>query len=209
MCKVQMMPIKDILLTLPTIENVFPALAGQSSLNDPTIFRMHEDNWRQIEFVHSSLRDKIQSELTAIQHIFAEQRGPNGHGFKALHVRKLITDPLPQAISLKDVTALLPPNASTFQGVSELRQIGLVQGGFAYALGGLVIYGQQVDGAVKNLGIHQQRNPSAPNIPALIASFEQVLSHYNLYLVDWCSMLVIGSNSGRMREYLEALLHAS
>src|SRR5215510_6309182 len=41
--KVQTMPVKDILMTLPTIENVFPALSGQSALNDPAIFRMHED----------------------------------------------------------------------------------------------------------------------------------------------------------------------
>lgn len=207
--KVQMMPVKNILMTLPTLENEFPALVGTSSLNDPAIFRMHEDDWRQIEFVHQSLREDIQIELAAIEKIFKEHRGPNGRGFTTLHVRKQIPQPLPFPIMLKDIMALLPAPTQQYQGMSELRQMGLVKDGFAFAIGALALYGQQADGQVMRFGIHHLRHDTPNDIPALAAAFDQILSRYELYLVDWCSTLVITPNSGRALQYLDSLLGSS
>jgi hypothetical protein len=63
-----MMDPRDILFTMPTLENAVPtALSPCTPAQE--CYQMHEDDWRQFEFVHASFASEMADELAAIDRI--------------------------------------------------------------------------------------------------------------------------------------------
>ena len=56
------------------------------------VLELHEDDWRQVEFVSIVLRDDIEADLASVREIYEQHR--KGPGFDQIHVRKRITQPL-------------------------------------------------------------------------------------------------------------------
>lgn len=88
--RVEAMDPSQILFSLPTIEDAVPSsndhpLSGQA-------FSIHEDEWRQLEFVSRSFAAQVEAECEQIRAVRAQ--ATNGPGFNRIHVRRAIAHPL-------------------------------------------------------------------------------------------------------------------
>jgi hypothetical protein len=167
---IEMVDPNTILFSLPTIENTMPPMSpGDATCN------MHEDDWRQHELVSARFEPEIAAELADIRKIHEDRTGP---GFKNIHVRSRIPEPLGgREVSLAALTAAL--GAPAREAVSLAG--GVVTGGFAYAIGGGYLYGREDGGLVRELGVARGTDPSG------LAAFART---NQLVLVDWCAASV-------------------
>src|SRR5579885_2574053 len=58
---------QDILYSLPTICDAIPAIAEGSTKLRKRVFELHEDDWRQREFISVDHRDAIEAEFASIE----------------------------------------------------------------------------------------------------------------------------------------------
>jgi hypothetical protein len=176
----------DILFSLPTIESCTPALAEGSSSAGKDAFALHEDGWRQVEFVALRHQDAIGRCLSAIRRVHAEAW--TGMGFKTLHVRREVPRPLEGlALSLETVGRIVP-GSRALGGLTYEGARGLIAGGFAFVLPSSVrLFGLAEEapaGALTVLGVApgDRPGPAAAEAEAL-ADFA---APHGLCLVDWC-----------------------
>lgn len=89
-----MMNPDDIWFTTPTISNEFPQLTTKTKETEFDIF-IHEDDYRQNEFLKESSLPQIQEEFNAIKDIWANHSKKSGEStlFKNCHVRKSVGSP--------------------------------------------------------------------------------------------------------------------
>lgn len=195
---------KDILYSLPTICDAIPALAPGSERRGKQVFEIHEDDWRQVEFVSRSHKSAIDAQLAEIRRIYDEASIDNGRflAFKELALRSKLTTPISSQIPLSQLLSVFP-NSSPYEGVSYPKELGLVAGGFAFRLAGLTIYGQAVDDLVQTLALHAGPG-NIEGIPGLVPAFTSLMSRYDLYLVDWCTMTLLAPASEAIEGYLQA-----
>ena len=167
---IEMVDPKTILFSLPTIENTMPPLEpGDAAC------MMHEDDWRQHELVSSRFEPEIAAELADIRKVHEDREGM---GFKTIHVRSRIPEPLGgRTITLADLTAAL--GDPTREGVSLGGSA--VTGGFAFAIGDGHVYGREDGGLVREIGVDHGTDPSG------LAAFARA---NQLVLVDWCAASV-------------------
>jgi hypothetical protein len=158
--KIVMVDPKAILFSLPTLETTQPPLHPGDLANALSI---HEDTWRQIELVARRFEPEIAAERSAIHAVMLER---SGAGYKRLHVRERIPEPL-AGVGLE---------LASLYSATELRPLAigtqLVAGGFAY---GDAIYGRAVDGVVTAL--------CALADPAVL---QAIAVEHDLVVVDWC-----------------------
>lgn len=138
----QMVNPKDISFSLPTITNrMFPVRKGDS-LDGMLV--IHEDDWRQIEFVSEKLAAEVESEIQNIRTIYETKR--RGVGFTGLHVRKLIEKPIEEGAIPYDAVKKQFTVSKEFAGFgvggSGDGGIGIAENGFAFETAdGLQFYG--------------------------------------------------------------------
>jgi len=202
--QVMLMPAKNILYTLPTICDEVPSIAKDTSKQGRNVFELHEDDWRQIEFVSHSYREVIGLQFSEINRIFNEQSIDNGEflSFRELYIRKEISKPIQYHLTLKELSAALPESVFRYDGVAYIQVDGLIGGGFAFDVESLIVYGQHIDGLVNILGV-QFDNRKMSRYDAVIASFMKIMSTYNLYLIDWCKVTGVNADVARLRKYFE------
>jgi hypothetical protein len=92
--KVEMMNPNDIWFTTPTISNEFPQTIAKTKETDYDIY-IHEDNYRQNEFLNVSSLPLIQEEFSRIKDIWKNHRKKSEEYtlFKNCHVRETIGSP--------------------------------------------------------------------------------------------------------------------
>jgi hypothetical protein len=171
---------------LPTICDAIPAIAPGTTRQGKSVFEIHEDDWRQIECISTSYRSAIDSQLAEIQRIYAEESRDNGSflAFKHIFIRSQITAPISSEIPLSQLLAMLPEH-HPYEGVSYPKEMGLIDGGFACKLAGLIVYGQAIGGFVQTLALHA--DPAKLEVvPELAPALSSIMSRCDLYLVDWC-----------------------
>jgi hypothetical protein len=196
LAKVTYMNPKDILYSLPTICDAIPAIAEGSTRLGKQVFALHEDDWRQVEFISQGYKNAIEREFAGIERIFQEasKETDSFRAFTELHVRSLIPQPLAGPLALDQLAALLPPERSAYEGIAYQRQEGLLEGGFAWQAGPLVLYGQQSDGFMTALGI--QIASGAPALsPGFVTALAVFMDAHHLYLVDWCNTTLIPADA--------------
>jgi hypothetical protein len=138
----QMVDPKDILFSLPTInDRLFPIRKGDS-LDGMLV--IHEDDWRQIEFVSEKFAAQVESEIQSIRTIYETKR--RGVGFTGLHVRKLIENPIEKGAIPYDALKKLFTVSKEFSGFGVggfgNGDIGIGENGFAFETeDGLQFYG--------------------------------------------------------------------
>jgi hypothetical protein len=162
----------NILYSLPTIANLLP-------VTDPTApsagrLELHEDEWRQIEYVDRALRSMVERELAWVRRIHAEHR--SGPGFTSLHLRDEPARPLDGYA----VRALLPAGGRAYPGFGFREVPGLVADGFAVEFPGTIVYGTRDVLAMRE-------RPDATLMPALTA----MARAWDLMLVDWCRAEIV------------------
>ena len=176
-------PASGILFSLPTISDDLGVGEG-STPPDDTVFQIHEDDWRQIEFVAQVYKQEIASEFDDIRKIYSDRK-PKG-GFTRVHIRKRIPSPLGnKAISLTDLRQALPPKHQ-YKAVGVQRSLGTFQKSFAWDVDeGVTLWGTTTDGdRIRIFCISvRARHPHSPDVTTALARF---CSERNLYLIDWC-----------------------
>ena len=169
---IEMVDPNKILFSLPTIENTMPPMSpGDAACN------MHEDDWRQHELVSARFDPEIAAELADIRKIHDERPG-SSFGFKNIHVRSRIPEPLAgREVSLADLIAALGDPAREAVALAG----SVVTGGFAFAIGDGYLYGREDGGLVREICVAGGTDPSG------LAAFART---NQLVLVDWCAASV-------------------
>jgi hypothetical protein len=130
---------EDVLSSLPTISDDVGSIQGNTIPND-TVFGIHEDDWRQLEFVSVRFISEISQEFADIQQIWGTEK--SGPGFKKVHVRTRIPEPLAGLSLCLDQLREIVPSQKRFEAVGFLRTAGTILQSFAWsASGGLVMWG--------------------------------------------------------------------
>jgi hypothetical protein len=181
---------KKILYTLPTLNAAIPLPNEQISDAERPVYQLHEDDWRQIEFVSAMYAQEIKAELADIAAIFREQSVDNGSflGFRELHMRQRIVSPLDPPLTLQQVWAALGVNGGAMGAVACDRMPGIVPASYAFQADDLLVYGSGEAAALQCLCIHQR---SASVGEPTLSGWQRLMSAHRLYLVDWCRMLAL------------------
>lgn len=208
----------DILYTLPTISDVVPHLvpslgdavddAVGESAGDGVPYRMHEDDWRQTEFVSAELGALIDEELRGIQRIYADHanRDDQGRllGFDAIHVRTQPLHPLVAPVSLAALTAILAAGQRS-PGVCFDSADGVAADSFATTIGPLTVYGVADGDEVIALALHS-RPVAGPPLADLTDVVRRILRECRVVLVDWPRCATIAPDA--VFDYLAATTSA-
>jgi hypothetical protein len=184
---------KAILFLIPSINDFLPADGGPV---DGSEFVLGKDDWRQLEFVHSSHGKMVEEELVAVCRIYNEHS--QGFGFNDMHVRSRIVEPIPGALLPADALAGLslgPVRPLCFNDHAER-----IDGGFACALSSdWTLYGAVTNGCIGTLAFEPGRGALAETNAV---AFEAFARKYGLLLVDWCGCAVGRPGDDVFREIL-------
>jgi len=149
-----------VLFTLPTIDERWPPM--EPAPDQPAGLSMHEDDWRQVEFISSDLGAQVETELDSIREVMANAR--KGSGFTRIHVRDQITSPIGQELSIAEVGTLFGIAHSSPAPVRIDRLSGRVRDGGSLPIAeGLWAYWLAPHGRVAVLGLHGQLQDAGPN----------------------------------------------
>ncbi|RAI98675.1 hypothetical protein LX64_04660 [Chitinophaga skermanii] len=177
------LPPSNILYSLPTISNEIPMLVQEAPFSSFTLF-LHEDEWRQKEFIHPRKLALVGEEVDEIKEIwmnFSKEIDDDHRAFKNIHVRKTIGLP-GLYISLEQLMAVLQvsePGSISFQGHE-----GYVENGFSLETTNSKYYGIVENGVVKQLGVIEENDSTMREVNKLIRVF-------SLSFVNWVQCLII------------------
>ena len=184
---VQTINTKDILMTIPTIENTFPDFESKTDTNNLKIL---EDDWRQIEFISKDQKASIDQEIDSITYIFEHEmhQGKDYSAFKNLHVRRLITKPI--SLSFEKIKSYLGDTKNEIVGITVNGNSGQVKNGFSISSEGLNYYGVKDDNnnvfALCFYGADTEKD-----LVKSIGKVSKLLATEKLYLVDWIHRKVV------------------
>ena len=165
--KVELVSADEILFSLPTIVDALPPVVAGDVTN---ALALHEDDWRQREFVATNFRPEIAAEFDMIR---AARDSRIGVGYKHLHVRERIAEPLAGVpLQLAAVRAALGDPAGREVALGG----GLVVGGYAFDVAGGHVYGREEQGRVVTLAMAQDADPQ---------SLAALAVEHALVFVDW------------------------
>lgn len=174
---------KDLLFSLPTLSGGLPDGEKVERL-PPDAYHLHEDDWRQVEFVSSAQAAEVDAELRELRTFVAQHR--KGYGFTEVYVRRSRPDGLARLqIESHALESLLPPRA---------RRRPLVVGGppwgpsivpgYAIEIGpDAVLYAQVSGSYLATIGLPLSwRRGASPEADGVLVAISRALS---LRLVDW------------------------
>lgn len=172
---------QELRFSLPTIAGKLPALSENYS-HEGIIADMHEDNWRQCEFLPASVMGGIHEEMRKVVEIWDKHSSQeNGYtSFENCHVRTIGDTDL--NIDINELKALM--NVS---GSGPVKIGGnWVENGFMLEDGSVnaAYYGIMKDGAVSSLCIDSVNDGNLLQIKTICGKF-------SLVAVDWCRCRII------------------
>lgn len=185
----------DILFTTPTLNDAIPATLEGSTVPQDCI-QLHEDDWRQFEFVAASQRSEIDAELADIGAIWDNNSvplGDSGTAFREVHVRKRIRDALNVSMPLAEFEALVGQKTGpmTFFGYDEV-----LRGVHAVKIDKLVLYAFIQDDHVTTIGLDAiEQFTLSPDFLDRLAEFVQ---DHNVVLVHWRSRTILETHKDIM-----------
>ncbi len=190
---------ENLLFSLATISDELPGIVAGSSKVGRSTLEMHEDDWRQVEWVSEALMGKVEEALGNIRRIHEEERA--GYGFKKVHVRMEV--PLPFAgveVAPGELIGVAGERGTMLEGVSFNKVAGVVQGSFAVRLiSSIEVYGLMGAGRVEVMGLLNCRvNNVGEEDVRRLAGFAK---RRGLVLVDWCGMEVVEAEEGAYRAF--------
>ena len=183
-----MMDPKNILFSTPTLCDCTPERIKKYPAGG--YCTVHEDDWRQIEFVAKSNLAHIENELKTLSAFKEKHR--SGPGWTSVYIRKEYPAPLIRA-SLRSSNLPLFSKKTLVMG-SAPPWVGAVAGGFALSDDGTwFLYGQCAnDGLVFQLAVSPARTAISDGF-ALVLS--QLPAAAGLLLVDWNSGSIVDTST--------------
>lgn len=178
----------DILFSLPTLSDPAPAVEVEVLPNGAK--SLHEDDWRQVEFVAGTNLALIKQELTSLAAF--KQKHHRGEGWTQVDIRN--EHPTPFATVRLQFGSLpsFPISALAIGGGPPWG--GTVRGGFALTdATDWFIYGQRTDGGqVVQLAVSPGGSAPSEQFALALSQFAQTAE---LLLVDWYAGLVVETTS--------------
>lgn len=188
---------KGVLYSLPTINDETPATGELAP--EQNVFTLHEDDWRQNEFVSDVHIETINIELRAIMSIY--QNHQEEAGFSKLHIRKAIKSPLDTTFTIDKLKQYLPPDAKDAAAVVFAQDESRINDVFALNISPVVIYGHLTNkGNIKALCMQFIDNP-ANTLPYVIDGLVNFMKDHHLVFVDWVRLQVIPPNTEGFQTY--------
>jgi hypothetical protein len=178
---VQMVNPKDILFSLPTINDRMCPLKKVNSLDGMLV--IHEDDWRQVEFVSDTLLGDVETEFRSINTIYETKR--KEFGFTGIHIRKLIETPIEDEAVPFDALKNLFIISREFSGFGFASCMAVAEHSFAFETqNGLRFYGLLTQkGNVVFLCL--------ANTDGFAGKVGDMAKAFNLVGVDWCKCQTI------------------
>ncbi len=188
---------EGVLYSLPTIYESAPETGDIAP--EQNVFTLHEDDWRQMEFISSEYSDTIGIELRSIMAIYQQHQKQGG--FSQLHVRKAIPRPLNVSITLEKLKQYLPADYLTAAAVVFAQDEHEIKDVFAYNLSPLVIYGHLTPAStIDVLGIQFVDIPTN-TLPYVIDGIVNFMKDHNLVFVDWIRMQILPPDTQGFQTY--------
>jgi len=174
----------DILFTTPTLNDAIPAALARSTVSSNSV-QLHEDDWRQFEFVAADLKQDINAELADISVIWDKHSvplGESGTAFRKVHVRKRIPNGLNISMPLFEFEALVGRKTSpmTFFGYD-----GVLRDVHAVKIDKLVVYALIQDGKLTTVGLDAVEQFTLPR--DFLDRLGEFVQEHKLVLVHWRS----------------------
>ncbi|WEK35469.1 MAG: hypothetical protein P0Y53_23505 [Candidatus Pseudobacter hemicellulosilyticus] len=163
----------------PTTAFPSPLLGPKSLFSGPDL-GMPAENWRQIEFLPTSLLPVIQEEIAIIE--ASLQPGVHADpllGYDSLHIRERIGHSNLE-LPLTDLQQMIGGSET---GSVQITAHEYVQQSFFFSTLNYRYYGIVLDGIIKDLSIEAFDSPDD--------EFMTVLESFGLMLVDWCNARMI------------------
>jgi len=196
--KIEYISTEGVLYALPTINEQVPETGAVAP--EQNVFTLHEDDWRQMEFVSSAHTETIGVELRAIMNIY--QNHQKGQGFDKLHVRKAISRPLgTNAITPAKLQQYLPPDFKTADAVVFAQDEHEIKDVFAYNLSPLVLYGHLVKAGTMDALCMQFVDIPTNTLPYVIDGIVNFMHDHDLIFVDWLRMQIIPPDTTGFQTY--------
>lgn len=198
--KILASPTQGELFAHPTTSGEIGALEI-SNLPSAETFAIHQNDWRQIEFIRGLDLPLIKEEFEDIRHIHEYEHA--SIGFTAMHTRKRIAQPLlGVSIRITDLRKALEP-ISEYAALSYIDVSGKVPLSFAWSLDrDFFIWGiTDESGSVTRLCL--TGNPGHKKMASLAAAFYEIASYYQLVFVDWCQVAAISKSPEAFMSYFQ------
>lgn len=175
--KVEKLDPNNIRFSIPTVSNETPALTGEKNFGDFTL-ELHEDAWRQIEFLPLTLLPTINEEMSAVEAIlFPEDETKNTqYGFDKIHVREKIGEHHLN-ISIEEFCEVVNAINRGSIHMTIYGETGFVQNGFAIKSANYTYYGTLENNFIKELCLE--------SFESMDDEMSLVCSKYNLAFVSW------------------------
>ena len=184
------------LFSMPSVSGGVGNVKGSAPPGE-NIFSIHENDWRQVEFVSTGYEKEIDAEFADIHNVRVNEHKPGG--YSDLFVRERVEAPV-RDLTLREVRELFP-QAKQFDAVGFLHERGTVPRSFAWAMDeGLVVWGvTDEEGDVITLCLAGA--PAKEHIAAISAALAKFVSRYDLYLVDWCGERRVRGDAADFEKY--------
>jgi len=170
---------KSVLFSLPSICGTALPRASNAAIQGE-VFILLEDDWRQCEFVASTQRDLISAELSEIREVHAREAA--AVGWRKIHVRERIVQPLPVGTTWLNVAGLL----SDFEHVGGIafgqRENTVANAVAARLLDGVIVWGVEEAGQLDVLCVENLDDASVSTVAAL----KRIADGLSCALVQWC-----------------------
>ncbi|BBM86695.1 hypothetical protein [Candidatus Uabimicrobium amorphum] len=194
--KVETMDPKNILYSLPSINDELPNVVEQQGEN---VLVLLEDDWRQAECVSTDFLEQINVEIEQIRDIYKNDR--ESSGFRNMHLRKKITAPLEgKKIVLEDLYNHFKCNV-LYDGVGFNTSHGAIENGFAFSTAGNWIFWGQI-GEQKSIAFLNVIAMANAIIEPFSSQMDQFLKDQGLYVVDWTRMLIVGDGQSSFDQFM-------
>ena len=181
---------QGVRFSLPTICDALPPTEGP--LLEGTELLLHEDDWRQVEWIAAVLEPEVQGELDAIRPLLAggghDDGSESGRGFPDLYPRRGLRQPLAGSqLRLEDLGSAFPSARRSRVAFDTSSQT--IEGSFALFLSSSrVLYG--LVGSADRVEVLALAVPPWASQEELPHSISETLRHLtaaqDLLLVDWC-----------------------
>lgn len=166
---------ENVLYTVPTISNELPAMVD-IKLFDEFVIELHEDDWRQIEFLPVDILPAVQDEMAAVEAIlFPEDETERSFGFKSIHVRSKIGS---RHLSIPFADFCASVNIEAKGAIALSGYPGFVENGGSIRSGNYTYYGTLEGDIIKELCLVQ--------FESVGDEFAIVADRFKLMLVSWC-----------------------
>ena len=195
--KVEYISPDGILYSLPTFNDGIPGTGDLAP--EHNVLTLHEDDWRQMEFVSTSHMETINIEIRAIMAIY--QNHQVEAGFSKVHVRKAIPKPLKSSLNLKKLKQYMPEYVQEASAVVFEQDENRLEAVFALNISPLALYGHLTkSGDIDTLGMQFIDNPTNTQ-PYVIDGLVNFMIDFDLVFVDWVRLQVIPPSTDGFQTY--------